>query len=136
MPSETGAAVQSRRAVLAFGGDVTLARRQHVFLTEIQKGNKQFDLPAFMGADLRLVNLECVISSRGEQGRDKGEGGPHYFRARPEMVTVLQNMSVDIVATANNHSGDYGADALLDQARWLEAAGIAHAGSGLSLIHI
>ncbi|WP_431130536.1 CapA family protein, partial [Flagellimonas flava] len=37
---------------------------------------------------------------------------------------------VDIVATANNHSGDYGPDALVEQGEWLDAAGIGHAGSG------
>jgi UDP-N-acetylmuramoyl-tripeptide--D-alanyl-D-alanine ligase len=82
---------------------------------------------------LRVINLECVIATCGEQGVEKGEGGPYYYRARPEMLRVLVAAGVDIVATANNHSGDYGPEALLEQGRWLDAIGIGHAGSGSDL---
>lgn len=87
-------------------------------------------VPVLAKADLRIVNLECVVATRGEAGRAKGEGGPYYYRARPEMLAVLREAGVDIVATANNHSGDYGPEALMQQAALLDAAGIGHAGSG------
>lgn len=122
------------RMTVAWGGDVSLARRQHLllsaFASDTEEGETAVRLPSFSGADLRMVNLECVVSDLGEQGTDKSESGPYYFRARPEMTRVLQKLGVDLVATANNHSGDYGPEALLDQACWLELANIAHAGSG------
>ena len=88
---------------------------------------------ALRDADLRIANLECVIASSGEQGVDKGESGPYYYRARPEMAAVLVAASIDVVATANNHSGDYGPEALLEQKAHLQAAGIGAAGSGRTL---
>ena len=122
--------MQSCEVLVAFGGDVILARRQHIMLSDILRGRRKFDLPSFENSDLRIVNLECVISGIGERGVDKNEGGPYYFRARPEMIEILEGLAVDAVTTANNHVGDYGPQALLDQARWLDAAGVAHAGSG------
>ncbi len=46
---------------------------------------------------------------------------------------MLTEAGIDMVATANNHSGDYGPDALMEQQGLLNAAGIAHAGSGRNL---
>lgn len=46
------------------------------------------------------------------------------------MLEILTRSGIDIVATANNHSGDYGRAAVLDQAAWLKAAGIALVGTG------
>lgn len=77
-----------------------------------------------------VVNLECVITTKGKQGIAKGEGGPYYYRARPEMVNVLLEAGVDIVTTANNHAGDYGPEALLQQNEFLKTIGLQQAGSG------
>ena len=55
-----------------------------------------------------MANLECVVAISGEQGIDKEEGGPFYYRARPEMIKILTAAGIDLLATANNHCGDYG----------------------------
>lgn len=115
--------------VVAWGGDVNLGRRQHYRTAELGVENV-LNIPALREADLSIVNLECVVSNKGEQGTKKGEGGPYYYRARPQMLRVLTSAGVDIVATANNHSGDYGQLALLEQGQLLDAVGIGHAGSG------
>lgn len=115
--------------VVAWGGDVNLGRRQH-YRTAALGVDRVLSIPALRSADLSIVNLECVVGTQGEQGARKGEGGPYYFRARPEMLQVLQQAGVDIVATANNHAGDYGQAALLEQRARLHAAGIGYAGSG------
>ncbi|WP_407354429.1 CapA family protein [Luteimonas sp. R10] len=117
-------------ARIVWGGDVNLGRRQHYRSAELGEANV-LRVPALDGADLRIVNLECVVAQSGEQGTGKGESGPYYYRARPEMLNLLVEAGIDVVATANNHSGDYGREALLEQARWLERAGIVHAGSGV-----
>ncbi|MFM9922209.1 CapA family protein [Variovorax sp. H27-G14] len=120
--------------VVAWGGDVNLSRRQHYRLHELGGAQKMLcDIAALREADLRIVNLECVVATAGEQGVDKDETAPYYYRARPEMLAVLTEAGIGMVATANNHSGDYGPDALMEQQGLLDAAGIAHAGTGRTL---
>src|SRR5690606_27120602 len=106
-----------------------LGRRQHYRTAELSSGDV-LRIPALKDADLSIVNLECVVATQGEQGVNKGEGGPYYYRARPEMLQVLIDANIDVVTTANNHSGDYGPDALREQAAWLDAIGIGHTGTG------
>src|SRR5690625_3419333 len=61
---------------LIWGGDVNLARRQH-YRTTLLGVENVLQIPAFKEADYRVINLECVISTLGKQGFDKGEGGPY-----------------------------------------------------------
>ena len=117
------------RAVIAWGGDVNLGRRQHARAAALP--SPVLDVPVLREADLTIVNLECVVSPLGTPALDKGEKGPYHFRARPDMLRVLTEAGVNVVVTANNHSGDYGPAAMLDQHRWLAAAGIGQVGSGL-----
>ncbi|MGV2979878.1 CapA family protein [Camelimonas sp. ID_303_24] len=123
---------EQQTVTIAWGGDVNIGRRFHYCFTERAAAQALATIPPLRNADLSIVNLECVIATCGAPA-DKGERASYYFRARPEMVETLVNGGVDIVATANNHSGDYGPEALLEQARWLAAAGIGHAGSGPTL---
>jgi poly-gamma-glutamate synthesis protein (capsule biosynthesis protein) len=74
-------------------------------------------------ADIRLLNLECCISARGERWATPGK--PFFFRAPPKAVDVLTGLGVDCVTLANNHSLDYGVAALLDTMGYLDDAGIA-----------
>jgi poly-gamma-glutamate capsule biosynthesis protein CapA/YwtB (metallophosphatase superfamily) len=80
-------------------------------------------------ADLRVLNLECCISVRGE--RWAAPGKPFFFRAPPNAVDVLTELGVDCVTLANNHALDYGVTALLDTMAHLDAAGIARVGAGV-----
>ncbi len=116
--------------VVAWGGDVNLGRRQHYRTQAMGAADALSGVPVLARADLAIVNLECVVATAGRQGVAKGESAPYYYRARPEMLTVLAAAGIDVVTTANNHSGDYGPDALAEQAMLLDAAGIGHAGSG------
>ncbi|SFC73925.1 UDP-N-acetylmuramyl pentapeptide synthase [Microbulbifer thermotolerans] len=126
-------APQSDAPVAAWGGDVNLARRQHYRTAELGEEAVLGKIPALNDADLSIVNLECVVATSGEQGVDKGESAPYYYRARPEMLRQLAAAKIDVVTTANNHSGDYGPEALLEQCRWLDAVGIGHTGAGPNL---
>ncbi|SFQ36524.1 CapA family protein [Variovorax sp. 770b2] len=119
--------------VVAWGGDVNLGRRQHYRTQEVGLAAVLGGVPVLAEADLRIVNLECVVSTLGAQGVEKDEATPYYYRARPEMLRVLTEAGIEVVATANNHSGDYGVQALLEQASLLDAAGIGHAGTGATL---
>jgi poly-gamma-glutamate capsule biosynthesis protein CapA/YwtB (metallophosphatase superfamily) len=85
-------------------------------------------LPLFMSADCRLINLECVISVRGQPWNLMHK--PFHFRADPRAIKILQAARVDCATLANNHVLDYGSDALLDCLNFLDQAHIQHAGAG------
>jgi poly-gamma-glutamate capsule biosynthesis protein CapA/YwtB (metallophosphatase superfamily) len=80
-------------------------------------------------ADAFVLNLECCISARGERFPDPHK--PFFFRAPPVAARRLRALGVDAVTLANNHSLDYGVDALLDTLHHLRDAGIAVVGAGV-----
>ena len=81
------------------------------------------------GTDLFYVNHEYTISDRGTPLKGKF----YTFRAKPERMSILQEMGTDIVSLANNHVYDYGPDALYDTADLLEKAGIPYVGGGRNI---
>lgn len=81
-------------------------------------------------ADAFVLNLECCISERGSRFPEPDK--PFFFRAPPVAALRLAELGVDAVTLANNHTLDYGVDALLDTLGHLEAAGIAAVGAGAS----
>ena len=119
--------------VLAAGGDVCLARQMQGYVSKHGAGwplQEVRDL--FRGADVALVNLECVVSDTGRP-LDKQGRRPFYYRAHPGLLDVLCTTGVGVVTTANNHAMDYGADALLQSNARLQRVGIRPCGSGRSL---
>lgn len=118
---------------LVVGGDVNLGRRQNGLSGARGANDALQALPLLQEATLAYVNLESVISNQGTFGIEKGESGAFYYRGRPEQTDVLGSAGIDVVGTANNHSGDYGPEALLHQHTLLKTAGIADAGSGNTL---
>ncbi len=80
-------------------------------------------------ADLFIANEEFPFSTRGTQAPNK----QYTFRVDPKKVSMLQEMSIDLVTLANNHALDYGRDALLDSIDTLDSAGILHVGAGKDL---
>jgi poly-gamma-glutamate synthesis protein (capsule biosynthesis protein) len=120
------------RFTLAFTGDVMLGRGVdeviHFHGPSYPLGNTA---PLLAQADLALVNLECVIASGGRMWMSPPRR--FYFRANPLAVGVLQQAGIDYVTLANNHSLDFGAEALLETFRHLKEAGIRWAGAGKNL---
>ncbi|HVL48819.1 MAG TPA: CapA family protein [Candidatus Thermoplasmatota archaeon] len=111
---------------VALAGDVMLGR--HVGERLREAGAEHVwggTLPALLAADLRFVNLECVVSNRGAPV-DK----TFNFRAPPEAIAALRAAAIDAVTLANNHVFDYGPEAFVDMLERLDAAGIARAGAG------
>jgi poly-gamma-glutamate capsule biosynthesis protein CapA/YwtB (metallophosphatase superfamily) len=85
----------------------------------------------FRNADLSLVNLECVISSIGSEWRKTPK--LFHFRANPDALQVLKNAAIDYVALANNHTLDYGYDALEEMLHLLAENKISYSGAGRNL---
>ena len=111
---------------LLFAGDVVLDDTAGAM---IARGDDPFQgfAPLFAKADIRLANLECVVATTGNAG-DKN----YTFRAHPRVLPVLKK-HFDALALANNHSGDYGREALAEMLGLLKGAGIAQFGGGHNL---
>jgi poly-gamma-glutamate synthesis protein (capsule biosynthesis protein) len=88
-------------------------------------------LPAVLASELRMANLECVISTKGQPWRPDYK--VFHFRAHPRAIEFLKAAEIDCVTLANNHILDYGAEALEECLELLDEAGIQHAGAGLDL---
>ncbi len=88
-------------------------------------------LPLLHAANVRLANLECVISDRGTRWQPLTKA--FHFRTHPRAIDFLTVAQIDCVTLANNHSLDYGAEALLDCLQRLDQAHIQHAGAGHNL---
>jgi len=115
---------------LLFVGDVMIGRLVNERLKHAPPrypwGNV---LPVFRSADVRICNLECVIADSGSPWTPK----VFNFRSDRKNIRVLQAAGIDAVSLANNHSLDYGYDALLEMLPLLDHAGIKRAGAGRSL---
>lgn len=85
----------------------------------------------FRDADLSLINLECVISSKGSEWTETPK--IFHFRANPDALQVLKSAAIDYVALANNHTLDYGFDALEEMLELLQENRISYSGAGRNL---
>jgi poly-gamma-glutamate capsule biosynthesis protein CapA/YwtB (metallophosphatase superfamily) len=78
-------------------------------------------------ADITVGNLETSVSTRGIAA-DK----QYVFRGSPSsLVPLARQAGFDVLTLANNHSVDYGRDALVDTVRSVHAAGIQPIGAGV-----
>jgi poly-gamma-glutamate capsule biosynthesis protein CapA/YwtB (metallophosphatase superfamily) len=116
---------------LALMGDVMLGRMVNERLKHLQPEQVWGDvLPHLAQAHLRIVNLECALTSH--QHPWTGSWKMFHFRADPEAVRVLQAAQIDACMLANNHILDFEVQGLYDTLHVLDAAGIRHAGAGAS----
>jgi poly-gamma-glutamate synthesis protein (capsule biosynthesis protein) len=112
-----------------FVGDVMLGRLVNEHLTTAPPEYPWGDtFPLLKGADALFINLECVIADRGRPWREK----VFTFRTDAGNVAVLTAAHVTAASLANNHSLDYGAEALEDCLAILRRHGIWPAGAGVS----
>jgi len=88
-------------------------------------------LPHLAQADLRIVNLECALTTHLQPWTRTEK--MFHFRANPEAVRVLQAAHIDACTLANNHILDYEERGLRDTLRILNASGIRHAGAGANV---
>jgi poly-gamma-glutamate synthesis protein (capsule biosynthesis protein) len=79
----------------------------------------------FVEDDLTVINLECTPSDLGSP-LDK----EFTFRCPTEALPSLPANGIDVANMGNNHSGDFGKDALVDGRDQLTAAGVAPVGAG------
>lgn len=118
-----------------FTGDINLDDSWYVMDAlhanggEISSGIDSKLIQRMAAADLCCVNNEFTYSDRGTPMAGKA----YTFRAKPENVSILNTLGVDVVTLANNHVYDYGEDAFLDTLDTLKGAGIDYVGAGRNL---
>ncbi len=122
------------RAMAAGGEDITLVFAGDVMLAEapgaaVRRGVDPFHdfRELFAQADVRIVNLECVVSLKG-----RAERKPYTFRAHPRVIPLLKK-HVSAVSLANNHSGDFGKRAFVDMLALLERHQLPYFGGGRNI---
>src|SRR3989449_1683148 len=83
------------------------------------------------GADVAFTNLEMLLHDY--EPYPSTESGGTYMRADPSIAKELVWAGFDMVARANNHTGDYGVEGARLTTRHVAAAGLVQAGFGESL---
>lgn len=110
-------------------GDVMLGRLVNQSLKNAAPHSVWGDtLSLFRTADLRVCNLECVLSDWGEPWSATHK--VFHFRSDAKNAAVLREAGLDVISIANNHVLDYGYEALHRMLRVLDQAGIRYAGAG------
>ncbi len=85
-------------------------------------------LPLFRESDLNLVNVETAISGRGAP---IAKNGP-CITVPPSVIPPMTEVPFHVACLANNHTLDFGAEALEDTLSHLRAAGIQTTGAGMT----
>lgn len=85
--------------------------------------------PLLQRADITFVNFESTASVRGSPAAKQ-----FTFRSDPASLVPMRDAGVDVASVANNHSLDYGPDALLDTVANLRGLGIQPVGAGVNEI--
>lgn len=101
-------------------GDFTLATDTQAptdgsFVSELKAQNNDYDYflrnvkEYFEDDDLTIINFEGTLSENGSRA-DK----QFAFRGKPEYINIISNASIEAANIANNHTLDYGKQALED----------------------
>ncbi len=109
---------------LALSGDIMPSRRLAVY-----KEPEYLALRDLLrGAEASFANLESMVVRYGE-GSPAIRTGTHMI-TEPELLEDLKWFGFNMLSCANSHSLNFGEEGLLLQNRYLDAAGIVHAGTG------
>ncbi len=117
---------------IVFLGDVMIGR----LVNEVLKYEKSEyvwgdTLNILKKANLRICNLECVISDKGEPWSLTPK--IFHFRSDAKNVEVLKVANINIVSLANNHSLDFGYEAMFAMLEILKKNNIYYTGAGKNL---
>lgn len=129
-PQSLSTAVPSRTPIknvtLMAVGDIMLGRTiGDLILKEGHQAPFIHTFTTLSKADITIGNLECPISNMGKAVQKK-----YAFRAPLEAAKSLSFAGFDLLSLGNNHSLDYGPDALMDTRCQLESENIHVIGAG------
>lgn len=112
-------------------GDIMIARRYESegYITRFGAdgifNNVRNYLQSF---DLVTGNTECAYALAGAQHPNK----TYTFRGQPSYVGAIVRGGIDVASLANNHTGDYGDDALRETFYHFDANGLLYTGAGMN----
>ena len=112
---------------MALTGDSIITRKLSVY--EEPEFLQMIEL--LRSADMAFTNLEMVLHNY--EPYPMADSGGTWMRGDPQLAEELAWAGIDMVSRANNHAGDYGVLGMQLTAKYVEAAGIVHAGVGDSL---
>lgn len=116
---------------IVFVGDLMLGRLVNdVLKTKPPEYPWGDTLPIFKNADLRICNLECVISDVGEPWSTPPK--VFHFRTDEKNIKALLAAEIGMVSVANNHVLDYDYEGLFRMMKVLGENAVNYAGVGLS----
>ena len=114
---------------LLFVGDVMLGRLVNDALRHRHPAYPWGDTSSlFHRADWRMCNLECVLADGGTPWTATPK--VFHFRSDATNVAVLKAAGIDAVSLANNHTLDFGYDAMFEMLQILDKGSIRRAGAG------
>lgn len=114
------------RVTAAFVGDVMLAETEDTGKSIARGGDPFVNVsPLLRLADLRIANFESSAGTRGQPDSLK----PYSFRTAHSALATFASV-FDVAGLANNHTGDFGREDLLETGEALAKAGVHTFGSG------
>ncbi|MFC9845759.1 CapA family protein [Streptomyces sp. NPDC060223] len=130
-PVQVGADAGPRAvATTLWTGDIMLGRRVGKEIAASGDPTLPFARTArrLAAADLTVGNLECTLSRAGPATQ-----GDDSFAADPAALSGLREAGFDVLLLANNHLGDFGAEALRSTVSSARSAGFTTVGAGEDL---
>lgn len=122
--------LHAEEIIISAAGDIMLAGK---WASQLKKSG--YELPfrsvrqVLTSSDITIANLESPITIDGKEFSEK----KFRFRAEPPVAAALRASGINLVTLANNHSMDFGGDALLDTLHHLNGNGVAWVGAGENL---
>jgi poly-gamma-glutamate synthesis protein (capsule biosynthesis protein) len=116
-----------RTFTMALTGDSIITR--HLSPYKESDYMKMIDL--IRSTDAGFTNLEMLLHDY--EGYPQAQSGGVWMRADPSMAKELAWAGIKMVARANNHAGDYSPESMRTTSKYLDQAGIVHAGVGENL---
>jgi poly-gamma-glutamate capsule biosynthesis protein CapA/YwtB (metallophosphatase superfamily) len=114
---------------IALTGDSMVTRSLSVFREEPYLRMRDI----LRSADVVFTNFESCAHPYLDDPHAQRDGGGTYVTTEPRLLGDLKWMGINLVACGSSHADDYGPKGILDTMRYLDEAGIAHAGSGRHL---
>jgi poly-gamma-glutamate capsule biosynthesis protein CapA/YwtB (metallophosphatase superfamily) len=122
-------APDARPVTLTFVGDVMLGRSVGPVAAADPDGLFRDVRHVLRGSDLTLGNLESPLTSRPHVSPN-----PNELIAEPRAAGLLAAAGFDVLALANNHSGDAGPEGVIDTLDALATHGLIGVGAGPDLV--
>jgi poly-gamma-glutamate capsule biosynthesis protein CapA/YwtB (metallophosphatase superfamily) len=119
----------SDRLTIALTGDSMVTRSLSVFKEEPYLRMRDI----LRSADVVFTNFEANAHPYLDDPQAQRDGGGTYVTTEPRLLADLKWLGVNLVSCGSSHADDYGPKGILDTLRYLDEAGIAHAGSGRHL---